>query len=824
MKIQKTKKLSTAILMLVLTFAALLTCLPSVSATDIPSYVFLSVVPDPIGVGQSLTVVMWLSAVPPTASGASGDRWKDLTLTITKPDATTQSLGPYEADPVASYYLMYTPDQVGTYTFQVSFPGQHIVGTDSITGLPIDNTYKPATSPKVAVTVQQTQIQRVPDVPLPTDYWDRPINPENQIWWSISGNWLQGWYSPISGRFNPYTKAPNTAHVVWKKPVTFGGLIGGEFGDIDYYTGMSYEPTWDPPVIIGGKLYYNQRLGSSSWDGLACVDLRTGEQIWYKNGTTITMGQIYDYESPNQHGAIPYLWQASGTTWSMYDAFTGNWILNLANAVPIGPFANFVVYSKAGDMLVYMLGANSLAMWNSSKVSGWLAGSSGPNAWSWRPPQGKTLNWQTGIQWNVTVPSVPGQTIARITPDVIIASVTTDTTLNTYKHMGYSTKTGERLWIQDRTNLPVGFTTTNLGGSFASGIGPTGEGVYTIFTMATMQWWGYDISTGNQLWGPTEAYTNAWGMYAWGLGNPAIIAYGKLYAATFDGMVHCYDVKTGTHLWDYSAGSSGFETPYGVWPFAGGVTVADGKIFAATSEHSPNTPLYRGEKLHVVNAETGKLVWSILGWYNQPGLGAGPISGPAVADGYLVAVNAGDNQIYCFGKGKTTTAVTASPKIAAKGSEVLIEGTVMDQSPAQANTPAIADASMTAWMQYLNMQQPKPTDAVGVSVHLTAIGPSGNTEDLGVVVSDSSGMFKKMWTPTNTGEYTIKASFDGSESYWSSSSETALGVSTTTSATASPTATANPAVNAVPAEIFYAVAAILAILMIVVIILLVRKR
>ena len=368
------KILSTiALILIIATPATLLTCVPVANAVDLPSYPFISVAPNPVGVGETVSVYMWLSAVTPTASGASGDRWHDLTVTVTKPDGTTETLGPFTADPVASAYAPYVPVSVGTYYFQFNFPGQRITGTASLSGTPVDNYYKPSTSPKVSLTVQQTQIQPYPDWPLPTSYWERPINSENRQWGSISGNWLQGWYSAMTGRFNPYTKAPNTAHIVWTKPTVFGGLIGGEFGDLDYYTGMSYEPTWDPPVIIQGRLYYNQRLGSSSWQGLACVDIRTGEQLWFKNGTTITLGQIYDFESPNQHGAIPYLWAASGTTWSMYDAVTGDWILNLANATPVGPFAASVVYSPVGDMLSYFLGNNWLAMWNSSRISGWLA-------------------------------------------------------------------------------------------------------------------------------------------------------------------------------------------------------------------------------------------------------------------------------------------------------------------------------------------------------------------------------------------------------------------------------------------------------------------
>jgi hypothetical protein len=39
-----------------------------------------------------------------------------------------------------------------------------------------------------------------------------------------------------------------------------------------------------------------------------------------------------------------------------------------------------------------------------------------------------------------------------------------------------------------------------------------------------------------------------------------------------------------------------------------------------------------------------------------------------------------------------------------------------------------------------------------------------------------NGVFKKLWTPPAEGEYTIVATFEGSESYWSSYTETAVGV------------------------------------------------
>jgi hypothetical protein len=67
-------------------------------------------------------------------------------------------------------------------------------------------------------------------------------------------------------------------------------------------------------------------------------------------------------------------------------------------------------------------------------------------------------------------------------------------------------------------------------------------------------------------------------------------------------------------------------------------------------------------------------------------------------------------------------------------------------------------------------------DAVGVPVMLQAQGPDGII-DIGTVTSDGYGMFKKMWTPPDEGEYTIMAAFAGTNSYGSSYAESAMGVS-----------------------------------------------
>jgi hypothetical protein len=147
-----------------------------------------------------------------------------------------------------------------------------------------------------------------------------------------------------------------------------------------------------------------------------------------------------------------------------------------------------------------------------------------------------------------------------------------------------------------------------------------------------------------------------------------------------------------------------------------------------------------------------------------------------IADGYLIGQNGYDNQIYCFGKGQTAITVTSSPKISTSGSSVLIEGTITDQTPGAEGTPAIADEYMSQWMEYLYMQQPCPMMVNGVKVKLETLDPNGNFYEIGTVTSDASGMFKLMWEPPVPGEYTIIATFEGSESYYRSYAETAIGV------------------------------------------------
>ena len=793
------------------------------AASPLPTNAYCAVSPNPTGVNEQVTITMWLVQINPIASYYVGSHWANYTLLITKPDGTTTTLGPFTAYDQSTAFTYYTPATVGNYTIKFSFPGQHVVGENPF-GVSVDSYYG-ASSYTTTLTVQTQPAPTFPEAPLPTEYWQNPINSQNSVWSTISGNWLgtegsQG--GPINdfyndtGNFNPYTTAPTSAHIVWTKPLMDGGLIGGEFGGgstSNYYTGKSYQRAFGPPVIINGVLYYNTPLALNIPQGFYAVDLRTGKTLWFQNNTLgITNGQVLNFLSPNQEGGLPYLWYMGGTTYYMYDANTGDLVAQVTNAVPCGfNGAGNCVEGPNGELLVYFLGDNWLAMWNSTlcMIPPKTSINFMNDAWLWRPSG--TYDFSAGIQWNVTETTYPGEAIYEIGAGVILATTGSMMAPQSWQmEVGYDATTGAQLWVQNRTT-PAGNTDYGL-------MGTIGNGIYTEFDKATMTWTGYSIYTGKQVWGPSTAYTNPWGSIPNNSGLFAQDAYGILYAQSLDG-IHALNMTTGQTLWTFYGADSGANFPgYNTYPFEtnGLNTVADGEFIAATGGSHGN-PTFRGANLYVINAYTGQQVWSINGFYEDI---------MPVADGYLVAFNNYDNQLYCFGKGQTATTVTTEP-IINNAAQVLIKGTVTDQSPGQtclgipaAGTPAVSDASMTAWMEYLYMQQPEPTNATGVPVTLSYIDPNGNYYTLGNTTSNANGQYSYTFKPTIPGTYTFIATFGGTNSYFSSSAQTIMGFDTPAAATPAPTATPTSVANMyfVPAiaglfVVIIVVAIVLALLM-----------
>jgi outer membrane protein assembly factor BamB len=850
---------SIALVFLLATSAFFAVSLPTVNAAaTYPTYSFISAAPNPAGLGQDVFVTSWLDKFPPSFNNLYPLYLWNFTVTITDPTGNVQTRR-MQSDPIGGASFAFQPSMLGTWTLRMHHEGTGVLPLNS------NNTYLPSDSNVFSLVVQEQQIPGWPSAPLPTGYWTRPINAQNREWSSIAGNWLgvpkigsPGQISSFNGmgKFNPFTTAPKTAHIVWTKPILPGGLVGQPYSDLGYYSGDSYELKYFPTIIMNGVFYRmipqtNNVVGTQTGgSGFMAMDLRTGKELWRVANGSINFGQLLDFESGNQHGVIPYLWS---TSLNMYDASTGQWLLSFANVT-----GGSMVQDEKGNILSYVLqslqgGAERrMVLWNSTQaiMTGRPAG--GPTGFGqndpnyWRPwYTASPYNWNAGIMWNVTVPTLtslgapangaPSIRIINTDAKVIVAryaGAANDTYPVGYViDVGYSMTDGHQIWVQKRTAIDDIETGSQAGFSFV-----VGNGIYANFKQETMQWHGFDINTGQLIW-KTDPYTNPWGSYYTTIGDgPAYCAYDKLYATAYDGTLHCFDIRTGDNLWNTYIGSSGTETPYGSWPFFGSFVIADGKVYVGNGEHSINHPMYRGENLFCIDANTGDILWKLEGL----------MMGPVIADGYLLTLNSYDMQQYVIGKGQTETTIQAPLNAVYPGSEVTLTGTVYDLSPgAPAKTPAVSKDSMTPFMEYLYEQQPKPTNTTGVSVDLVAIDINGAATTIGAVTTDETGFFATHWqVPDSAGVYKIVANFATDDSYFGSSALAAITVqepaptptptptpvpteAPTPAPTASPYPTLPPALsNFDPMNIYFAIIAAVVVIVVAlaVAVVLIRKK
>ena len=183
-----------------------LTTLPANAATSAKStFAYIGAMPNPVGVGQTVMLHVGI----PDALNTYTDGFTDLTVIVTKPDNTTETIGPYRTDSTGGTGTIYTPTMVGTYQLKTHFPGQWF----NITATNSNTFYRESYSPELALIVQEDPISYYSPAPLPTEYWTRPINQQLREWTAISGNWLVP--TPILPTDNLYAAdndVPESAH------------------------------------------------------------------------------------------------------------------------------------------------------------------------------------------------------------------------------------------------------------------------------------------------------------------------------------------------------------------------------------------------------------------------------------------------------------------------------------------------------------------------------------------------------------------------------------------------------------------------------------
>ncbi|PVX25174.1 MAG: hypothetical protein CW691_05365 [Candidatus Bathyarchaeum sp.] len=733
------------------------------------SFAYLGVIPNPVGVNQQ--VLLHIGITEPETRVDFG--WNGLTVTVEKPDGTTETLGPYDTDSTGGTGGVFTPTMVGTYKMKTNFPEQQ--KSDGIT-------FMASESDVVELVVQQESIPYYPGHSLPSEYWTRPIDSQLREWYKIAGNWLddpRNLYAPN----NEY--APETGHILWTTPITIGGLAGGDTGEHGFVIGDAYEGKFSDRIIMAGRLYYTAG-GSRGEDKVVthCVDLHTGELYWSKtflDNRSISFAQTLFWDSFNMHAVFNYLWVTVGRTWYAFDGFTGDWRFTYEN-VPSGT----TMMGPNGE--IYRLSVNTargeMALWY---MAGYVESLIGSSAGSWgNNVDGQVHDADVPENWLWTVPiptDLQGTVQAAFYGDRVVGATVSTKEVSMW---GLSLASGhegdvlfENTWQAPAYWDEGSVTVAGFGGGWMLWSGE--DKVAVLWVKEIQEYYGFSLETGENIWGPTEPQYYLDAVDDTATASRAA-AYGMFYSLSLGGIVYAYDIQTGDIEWTYEA-----EDPYQEFLFANNwwgkpVFVTDGKIYLGSLEHSPIDPKPRGAPFYCLDAYTGDLIWRADGLFRQTRWGGRAIIG----DSIIAAMDTYDQRLYAIGKGPSVITVEKTMTSTPLGSSVTVQGTVMDVSPGTEDmaltlrfpngVPAVSDSDMSEWMLYVYKNFERPASATGVTVKIEAVDPNGNYQSLGTTTSDSYGNFAFAFCPETVGTHTIIATFDGSESYYGSTSTTYLTV------------------------------------------------
>jgi outer membrane protein assembly factor BamB len=384
---------------------------------------------------------------------------------------------------------------------------------------------------------------------------------------------------------SPYSSAPNSAHVLWSNPFIYGGILGGPFGDKQYYQGLSYEEQFYPLILNGKIIFAEHYMDYSTVYQTRCVDLYTGKDVWILNNTNILCAQVVEIDTPNGHGGLAYLWEnptgpSTNSTFNVYDAVSTRLEFTVTN-VTLGGVGSigevWCIGNKPKDWSMF-LGDPSHS-----------ADGAGPTILT------PKWNYQAGG------PIISSPTIAN--GIAYFGSIDN----NIY---AVNANSGAKIWTFN-INFPIKSTVAVIDGKLYTG---ADDGFVCL-----------DAATGTQLWkvsagniklneiGITLAYTGS----DLPRSSPMVLN-GKVYVGALDGNLYCLDANSGTVLWKYQTGGSILATP----------TILNNAVYIASCTPRPNGTFYK------LDANSGNMIWSFTIPYNltaSPGTGNYLLSSATVA-------------------------------------------------------------------------------------------------------------------------------------------------------------------------------------------------
>ncbi|MCW4019128.1 MAG: PQQ-binding-like beta-propeller repeat protein [Candidatus Bathyarchaeota archaeon] len=677
--------------------------------------------------------------------------------------------------------------------------------------------------------------------------------------WDITTGELLWTYTPGT-YYNEWACASGAAYGMFyeKNQDTYLYAINATTGELVWKykgPGVSYSNSLS---IAGGKVYAqtgeNQYVdfatGEPGYSEFACLDAFTGEIIWtepWENNPPnsqqcIAYGKLFIAPTmstyhPGVHvygfteGSLSEIWCVGDTPkdWSMFlsdpensgvgDGPTNlvlNWKTSTGCILLSPAIVNGVVYAGSFDGNIYAFNANTGEQkW--SYATGKIGFSSTPAVANGKlytgADNGKVycLNAETGTElWAADVGGIPMPAVSIVglsaagSPTVVgdrvyvaaankliyclnadsgaviwsynatgDVSATTPTVVDGAVYLGANGGFTEGGFHVIKLNAATGAEIFNVvlpgyvGGTFGSYmssniITPVTVGGGIVFARGQYRYnYALNATTGETIWMIDGKYNVGFPGQAQGNKQCAPMLYrgGVVYFQDYYGIT-AVDAFNGTELW-HTYLSRETTSP--------GLSYSFGRIYTVNEAGA----------LYVLDASTGEK----LSYYQFEHTSLKSVPTPYNGSLYVCCA---DYNLYCFEEAPTTqatgsalptlTSVSVAPKFQTSGSAVLFEGTVLaDSMGTQAGIP--------------------------VEVHLTAIDPNNNFQDIAVVTSDDAGFFCTTWTPPVPGPYVVTACFEGDQYFMPSTAKAAFVVteeSAAANAVVSPTPIPETPTSAVP--------------------------
>ena len=311
------------------------------------------------------------------------------------------------------------------------------------------------------------------------------------------------------------------------------------------------------------------------------------------------------------------------------------------------------------------------------------------NGLMWSNPMGATLN---GVVQSISLGSYGYSAWGQNTIVITTGTVSVAEQKGYQLEAGFSTKDGHCEWIYNRTSsdspmLNPPYTRLSNTPSLA-------DGIYVEINQNSYEAEGFNVDTGKSVWTSNLNVPMADG----NMPNPydsfdfetvPDASTGVLYVWALGGDVWALNITNGNIMWSWSTyqvnGPAGTESPYGIYPiwvFSDEALAGQGAntVLYLSEGHEYDPPLFHGAQELAFDGNTGKLLWSNLGFDD---------TATAVAYGVMTTFNAYDGQVYAYAQGPSKTTVNVPLTGITTCTPITISGTVTDIS-AGASQPAVA--------------------------------------------------------------------------------------------------------------------------------------